>query len=62
MAEGKKRPSKRAKAIAKLLKDSELLAAAKAINESKTDPNFKPTDVPNNTSAPNKLRPEKKRG
>jgi hypothetical protein len=61
MAE-KKRPNKRAKAIAKLLKDSELLATAKATNESKEDPNLKSNDVPNKTSAPNKMRPEKKRG
>ena len=58
----KKRPNKRAKAVAKLLKDSELLAATKATNESKADPNLKSTDVPNNTVAPKKTRPEKKRG
>ena len=61
MAE-KKRPNKRAKAVAKLLKDSELLATAKATNESKEDPNLKSTDVPNKTIAPKKTRPEKKRG
>jgi hypothetical protein len=58
----KKRPNKRAKAVAKLLKDSELLAATKATNESKADPNLKPTDIPNKTVAPKKTRPEKKRG
>lgn len=60
MAE-KKRPNKRAKAVAKLLKDSELLAA-KAANEADEAPNLKSNDVPNKTSAPNKMRPEKKRG
>ncbi len=57
-----KRPNKRAKTVAKLLKDSELLAAAKATNDSKTDSNFKPTDVSAKTTTANKLRPEKKRG
>ncbi len=57
-----KRPNKRAKAVAKVLKDSELLAAAKTTNEAKSDANFKPTDTTVKTSAPNKLRPEKKRG
>ena len=57
-----KRPNKRAKAVAKLLKDSELLAAAKTTNETKADANFKPTEASVKTSAPNKLRPEKKRG
>lgn len=58
----KKRPNKRAKAVAKLLKDSELLAATKATNESKADPNLKSTDVQNKTVPPKKTRPEKKRG
>ncbi len=58
----KKRPNKRAKAVAKLLKDSELLTTAKAANESKADPNLKSNEVPNKTSAPHKMRPEKKRG
>lgn len=57
-----KRPNKRAKAVAKLLKDSELLATAKATNDSKADANFKPTDISAKTTAANKLRPEKKRG
>jgi hypothetical protein len=60
MAE-KKRPNKRAKAVAKLLKDSELLAA-KTTADSKTEPNFKPLDASTKTSAANKMRPEKKRG
>lgn len=62
MAQEKKRPNKRAKAVAKLLKNSELLATAKTTNESKTDANFNPADASAKTSAPNKLRPEKKRG
>ena len=57
-----KRPNKRAKAVAKLLKESELLAAVKTTNESKADANFNPTEASVKTSAPNKLRPEKKRG
>jgi hypothetical protein len=61
MAE-KKRPNKRAKAIAKLLKDSELLAATKTSNDEKTDPNFKSTDSAVKTAAPIKPRPNKKRG
>lgn len=62
MVQEKKRPNKRAKAVAKLLKDSELLATAKATNDSKSDANFNPTDASPKTSTANKLRPEKKRG
>lgn len=62
MPQEKKRPNKRAKAVAKLLKDSELLATAKATNDSKTDANFKPSGTSPKTSVANKLRPEKKRG
>ncbi len=62
MAKEKKRLSKNAKAALKLLNDSKLLAAGKTINDSKTEQNFKPTDVSTKTSAPNKNRPEKKRG
>ena len=62
MAQEKKRPNKRAKAVAKLLKDSEVLAAVKTTNEAKADENCKPTEASVKTSAPNKLRPEKKRG
>ena len=62
MAKEKKRLTKKAKAALKILQDSKLLATAKAINDSKTEQNFKPTDVSTKTSAPNKNRPEKKRG
>ena len=62
MAQEKKRPNKRAKAVAKLLKESELLAAVKTTNEAKSEANFNPPEVSVKTSAPNKLRPEKKRG
>ncbi len=62
MAKEKKRLSKNAKAALKLLKDSKMLETAKTINDAKTDKNFKPSDVLAKTSAPNKNRPEKKRG
>ncbi|CAN5577344.1 hypothetical protein BH24ACI2_BH24ACI2_06740 [soil metagenome] len=62
MAKEKKRLTKKAKVALKLLKDSKLLATAKTTNDSKTEQNFKPSDVPVNTTAPNKIRPEKKRG
>ncbi|CAN5684399.1 hypothetical protein BH18ACI1_BH18ACI1_08570 [soil metagenome] len=62
MAKEKKRLSKNAKAALKLLNDSKLLATAKTINDSKTEQNFKPSDVLAKTTAPNKIRPEKKRG
>lgn len=61
MSKEKKRPSKRAKAVAKILNNSELLAA-KTANDAKTEPNFKPADVSAKTSTANKMRPEKKRG
>ena len=62
MAKEKKRLNKKAKAALKILQGSKLLATAKSINDAKTEQNFKPTDVPAKTSAPNKVRPEKKRG
>ena len=62
MAKEKKRLSKNAKAAQKLLKDSKLLEAAKAKDDSKADQNFKPSDAPVKPSGANKLRPEKKRG
>ena len=62
MAKEKKRLTKKAKAVLKLLQDSKLLAAAKTINDSKTEQNFKPTNVSPKTSAPIKNRPDKKRG
>ena len=62
MAKEKKRLSKNAKAALKLLKESKLLATAKTTNDSKTDQNFKSSDVSPKTSTANKLRPQKKRG
>lgn len=62
MAKERKRLSKNAKAALKILTDSKLLATAKTISDSKTEQNFKPTDVSAKTSAPNKIRPDKKRG
>lgn len=62
MAKEKKRLTKKAKAALKILQDSKLLAVAKTINDSKTEQTFKPTNVSPKTSAPNKNRPDKKRG
>lgn len=63
MAKEKKRLSKSAKAALKTLEESKLLAASKTITDSKADQTFKPSsDSTVKTSAPNKLRPEKKRG
>lgn len=63
MAKEKKRLSKTAKTALKLLNDSKLLANAKNLSESKAEQNFKSTDnTTAKTSAPNKVRPEKKRG
>ncbi|HEY0051179.1 MAG TPA: hypothetical protein VGB68_17930 [Pyrinomonadaceae bacterium] len=62
MAKEKKRLSKSAKAALKTLEESKLLAASKTITDSKADQTFKPSDSVVKPSAPNKLRPEKKRG
>ena len=62
MATEKKRLNKKAKAVAKLLNDSELLVANKTANKSKTDHDFKPNAMQPKTSAPHKTRPDKKRG
>ena len=62
MAKEKKRLSKNAKAALKTLEESKLLAASKVLTDSKANQAFKPSDSPVKTSAPNKLRPEKKRG
>lgn len=61
MAKEKKRLSKNAKAALKLLNDSKLLAV-KNTAEIKTDLIDKPPDVSIKLSAPNKMRPAKKRG
>ncbi len=62
MPQGKKKLSKNAKAAAKLLKDSKLLADSKLMNDKKTPQNIKSTSPSAKNSAPNKMRPEKKRG
>ncbi|MDQ3800903.1 MAG: hypothetical protein M3384_15770 [Acidobacteriota bacterium] len=62
MAKEKKRLSKNAKAALKILEESKLLATSKTLTDSKADQTFTPSDSPVKTSAPNKLRPEKKRG
>jgi hypothetical protein len=62
MAKEKKRPSKKAKTAARLLKESELLAAAKALNDTKEAQDFQPEYAPTNVSTANKPRPDKKRG
>lgn len=61
MATEKKRPSKRAKAVSKILKNSEPLAA-KTADDKPTEAEFNPANVTAKTSAANKLRPDKKRG
>ena len=62
MPNPKKKLSKTAKAAQKILNDSKLLATAKTSNESKTEQNFKNAESSVKTSAPNKMRPSKKRG
>jgi hypothetical protein len=62
MAKEKKRLSKNAKAALKTLEESKLLATSKTITDSKANQTFKPSDSQVKPSAPNKLRPEKKRG
>ncbi len=62
MTNQKKKLSKSAKAALKILNDSKLLANAKTISNSKAEHDFKPADVSVKTSAPNKMRPSKKRG
>ena len=62
MPKEKKRPSKNAKAAQKILEESKLLSVSKEVIDSKADQTFKPTNSPIKTSAPNKMRPNKKRG
>jgi hypothetical protein len=62
MAKEKKRPSKTAKAAAKILNDSKLLANAKATEEAKTAQTFEAEATPNKVAAAIKPRPDKKRG
>lgn len=62
MAQEKKKLSKNAKAAAKLLEKSKLLTTLKASNELKNSQNVKIENASVKPSAPNKMRPEKKRG
>lgn len=62
MAKEKKKLSKSARAAAKLLENSKLLAATKTANDLKMPQAPKPTGSSVKTNAPNKMRPEKKRG
>jgi hypothetical protein len=62
MPKEKKRPSKNAKAAQKILEESKLLSVSKEVTDSKADQTFKPAVSPVKTSAPNKMRPNKKRG
>lgn len=62
MAKEKKKLSKSAKAAAKLLENSKLLTDSKAANDLKIPPAVKPPGFTGKTNAPNKMRPEKKRG
>lgn len=54
--------SKSAKAALKILEDSKLLKDSRAANELKIPQNDKPSSSTAKTSAPNKMRPGKKRG
>lgn len=62
MTKAKKRPSKNAKAARKIISDSKLLAANKAVKDKQTSQEFRPTDAGPKTSTANKPRPDKKRG
>ena len=62
MAQPKKRPSKKAKAAQRILKNSKLLEIAKTNNDSKDDEVFEPDGAQIKTSGANKLKPHKKRG
>ena len=62
MAKEKKKLSKNAKLAAKLLRDSKLLTDSKTSDDNRKLPNVKETNFPAKPNAPNKMRPEKKRG
>jgi hypothetical protein len=62
MTKEKKKLSKNAKAAAKLLENSKLLTDSKAANDLKIPQMPKATGASGKTNAPNKMRPEKKRG
>ncbi len=62
MAKEKKRPSKRAKAAQKILKDSELLKIAKTKMDSAEGTDLQVPQIVPKPLAANKSRPDKKRG
>jgi len=62
MAKVKKKLSKSAKEALKVLENSKLLANSKTPNESNAVHNVKPGTVSGKPTAPNKMRPGKKRG
>lgn len=62
MANEKKRPSKRAKAAQKILKDSELLKIARSKKDVAEVADLQVPQIVPKPSAANKSRPDKKRG
>ena len=60
MPKEKKRPSKKAKAAMRAVKDSKLLAVTKAAHEASSDEDLRSHVVTPRTLGANKLRPEKK--
>jgi hypothetical protein len=62
MSTPKKRPSKRAKAARKAIKDSKLLEVARSEHNAPDSQNFRTSEPSPRTSAANKPRPDKKRG
>jgi hypothetical protein len=62
MATAKKRPSKTAKAAARKLAESKLLAARKSGDAVNPADEFKPGDAVTKTAPAIKQRPQKKRG
>ena len=62
MPTAKKRPSKTAKAAAKILADSKLLAVKKSGEAAAGGEEFKPGDAGAKTAPAIKQRPQKKRG
>jgi hypothetical protein len=62
MPTAKKRPSKTAKAAAKKLADSKLLAVKKSGDAANSGEEFKPGEAVTKTAPAIKQRPQKKRG
>lgn len=62
MAKGKKRPSKKKKAILKVLEASKDLETSKAATAIRIDKVFKPNTSNVETGVIHKARPDKKRG